>query len=315
MTAPTGMQLAEMQRLFQTKGLPGLEDLEGEAFLVDIPTQSPGGSYSAADSTRAGTVEYAKSVLLDLGRSAAGQTSVWPISDGSTIGRSSSNDVSYPADESLSKRHARFVFSESAWHLEDDSSTNGCFIGADRVESGGSSQVVSPAVVQIGARRFMFLTTEHLAGLFSPVDSLDPIPADQLRSELQALGSRRFQRRHSGHYLLLSYGGATGASGRFEPDAAFPLLGEGPLSIGRTSQADLTIRSKSVSKWHARMHTGAGRWALEDTGSSNGTRINGRVLPAHTATSIASWDAVSIGNRVHGLFLSGPALLEHFMDA
>ena len=46
-------------------------------------------------------------------------------------------------------------------------------------------------------------------------------------------------------------------------------------TIGRDSRCDLLIEDTTVSRWHARLERGAGRWLLTDLGSTNGTRLNG----------------------------------------
>jgi hypothetical protein len=47
------------------------------------------------------------------------------------------------------------------------------------------------------------------------------------------------------------------------------------FTIGRDGACDLLIEDTSVSRWHARLDRAADRWLLADTGSTNGTRVNG----------------------------------------
>jgi two-component system, NtrC family, response regulator AtoC len=56
--------------------------------------------------------------------------------------------------------------------------------------------------------------------------------------------------------------------------------GFGPLVIGRSSQADVRIDHVSVSRRHAKIHTSP-VLAVEDLGSSNGTRLGGKKLAPH----------------------------------
>lgn len=316
MSAARAVPLADVQRLVRAKGAEGLDELGAGAFLIEIPTQSLSNFYGEGPTTREGTVEYNADLLLDLSRSPAGQVQVWPIEANSSVGRSSRNAVAFKDDDSLSKEHARFIRTGSGWSVEDLGSTNGTYVETTRVGTGKSEALQSPSGVQLGGRRFTFMLADDVAALFSPVASTDPIPATQLHSELATLGSRRFLLRYPDSYLLLSYkskGGGLG--GDFKPDSAFPVIGEKPLTIGRTSQADLTIRSKAVSKWHAKLTPQSGGWAIEDTGSSNGTMVNGRPLDPHTPHQLSTWDSLTIGNGVFGLFLDSRSLIEHLMDS
>ena len=54
-----------------------------------------------------------------------------------------------------------------------------------------------------------------------------------------------------------------------------PLIGQN-VSIGRIAQVDVQINNASVSRKHAEFYCDRwGRWWVRDTGSSNGTRVNG----------------------------------------
>lgn len=56
----------------------------------------------------------------------------------------------------------------------------------------------------------------------------------------------------------------------------FPPAGPGTsFTVGRDGACDLLIEDASVSRFHARLDREADRWLLADTGSTNGTRVNG----------------------------------------
>lgn len=63
--------------------------------------------------------------------------------------------------------------------------------------------------------------------------------------------------------------------------------------IGRDPECAIHLEDRSVSKEHARVYMTAKGWAVEDLGSSNGTRLNGRVL--HQPQLIFDEDRLTFG--------------------
>ncbi|HET6583021.1 MAG TPA: sigma 54-interacting transcriptional regulator [Nannocystaceae bacterium] len=82
----------------------------------------------------------------------------------------------------------------------------------------------------------------------------------------------------------------------------FALPERGAVRIGRGEDVDLRIDRESVSRRHAILHVGDG-FALEDLGSSNGTKVGGVRLVANVRTPVGAGDVIEIGNAmlvVHG---------------
>lgn len=70
----------------------------------------------------------------------------------------------------------------------------------------------------------------------------------------------------------------------------------GRLSIGRTSANDLAIEDASISKIHASLVVDRqGQLAVADTGSTNGTFINGERIPYGKALPVKAGDKVKFG--------------------
>ncbi len=67
-------------------------------------------------------------------------------------------------------------------------------------------------------------------------------------------------------------------------------------TIGRASGCAVVIDDARVSKLHARVFFAAGRWVVEDLGSTNGTICNG--LPLGGAQVIQSADRIQIADVV-----------------
>jgi pSer/pThr/pTyr-binding forkhead associated (FHA) protein len=72
----------------------------------------------------------------------------------------------------------------------------------------------------------------------------------------------------------------------------------GDLMIGRDGACGLVIDAKTVSRTHARLYEQNGIWFLEDRGSVNGTRLNGKHVPAHTSVRLRHGDRIEIGPQI-----------------
>lgn len=73
-------------------------------------------------------------------------------------------------------------------------------------------------------------------------------------------------------------------------------LSAGSFTIGRTADNSVQLSDAAVSKRHARLTIQASGASIEDTGSSNGTFVNGRRITA--ATPLKSGDMLQIGTTI-----------------
>jgi hypothetical protein len=71
---------------------------------------------------------------------------------------------------------------------------------------------------------------------------------------------------------------------------------DGPVTIGRSADADITIADSFVSSRHARVSPGPGGPVVEDLGSTNGTVVNGKRIASPTA--LRKGDKVTLGDVV-----------------
>jgi len=105
------------------------------------------------------------------------QKTIYPLLGPTTIGRSADNTITLP-DPTASRNHARVVFTDGKWVVEDLGSANGIIIGGQRVK-----RVVlkSGDTFKIGGITFRFIEKELLAGgdqLFETVEILATASAD-----------------------------------------------------------------------------------------------------------------------------------------
>lgn len=73
-------------------------------------------------------------------------------------------------------------------------------------------------------------------------------------------------------------------------------LGRAALSIGRSAQSDLSIPSLSLSRNHARIVPDGSGYLLEDSGSRNGTYLNGSAVTA--PSPLGDGDEIRVGDVV-----------------
>ena len=64
--------------------------------------------------------------------------------------------------------------------------------------------------------------------------------------------------------------------------------------LGRTERADVVIADPTVSSEHARVSRVGRAWVVADLGSTNGTRVNDRVIDRET--SLAAGDELALGS-------------------
>ena len=81
----------------------------------------------------------------------------------------------------------------------------------------------------------------------------------------------------------------------------------GPLTIGRGPENDLTVPSAAVSRKHAAIMFREGRWYVEDRGSYNGTFLNGTRVNPGTPLPLRHADRIEIGGDA--FLFSWPAQL------
>jgi len=85
------------------------------------------------------------------------------------------------------------------------------------------------------------------------------------------------------------------------PYAIYPLIkrtnSESPahtFSIGRTKDNDIIMKDMAISKTHAVIRLSKGSFSIEDCGSTNGTRLNGRNIK-HKPVLLRDKDVIALG--------------------
>jgi len=141
------------------------------------------------------------------------------------------------------------------------------------------------------------------------------VHVDEVRGELESLGRDGFAERHGRWFLVLTAPDALDSFAQFVNTASrdsqdvlsgkrdlddvdiFPLRGKSgsEVTIGRDG-ADVVLPSGKISKVHAVFAMGGGLPSLSDSGSKNGTWLNGSKLPAGRAVPVDVGDTIQFAS-------------------
>jgi pSer/pThr/pTyr-binding forkhead associated (FHA) protein len=188
-----------------------------------------------------------------------------------TIGRSANNDIQI-AEQHVSRQHAVINYRDGVFMINDLNSSNGTFVNDNQVQepfplfAGDEIRLYVPII------KFLAYQTGH-----SPEGPSTVIKATNPAGQ----GS-----------LIVTNGPQEGQT--------IPLL-LNRITIGRaTSNAtwEVLLQDPSVSRPHARLEKKEEAWRLTDLGSSNGTRVNNKVVDARFPAMLQDGDTIELGSSV-----------------
>jgi ABC transport system ATP-binding/permease protein len=215
------------------------------------------------------------------------------VLDGSAsycVGRDPQSDIVL-SDPRVSWRHAVLRQQDGGWLLEDAGSTNGTFVGSERV-----SQVVIPPDCLLRLGHPADGPELHCAVV--PVE--DPVKAPaELAAQAQAQPARPAQPAQlagsaqppaAGDSALKVPAQRPGSSGSPGAVLSVPIT---RLRIGRAADNDVVVADLSVSRYHAELHRKSpGDFEIVDLDSHNGTYLNGQRI---TVAPVTETDLIGVG--------------------
>ena len=236
----------------------------------------------------------------------------------SSVGREDA-DVTL-LDKTISRLHAKIIVGDDhSVVLEDLGSTNGTQVNGERMAPNSARTLVDGDTVRFGSIRLRFRAVDPdndpTAGL-----SVDTVPIDLLPPTVPLLGAQEpvlspissimdqqipeppalnpLERLFRAPLGTAVNARAKLVATRGDMISEHPLI-EGVTSFGRRADSTIVLRNDPyVSGSHAQILGEGEVFKLEDTGSTNGTLLNGERLAANAPVTLSQGDEIVIGGTI-----------------
>lgn len=182
------------------------------------------------------------------------------------IGRGRRNDIVIE-DNDVSREHCRLVKEDNVYQIYDLDSTNGTFVNGLRVNDKWALD--RNCIIELGDS----ITLEF------KLDETDKIEQD-IRKTNQSMMQQ--------YFLMVK----TPSRPKY---AVYPLK-EKTITVGRGTNNQVIVIEPEISRNHLNLTRSRAGYFVEDTGSTNGTSINGREL--NEKTLLESGDILRIGKGI-----------------
>ena len=202
-----------------------------------------------------------------------GQTRDYAIpASGLGLGRTQENDVLLQ-DPKISGRHARISLDGPNVTLVDLGSTNGTYVNGQRVPAHAPRPVNPGDTIQLGDTTCSVQVSQQQGARTQAAAAAAAAPAPASVSSIGLV----LQVQVTGQVDEIS-------------------LTKGEVVLGRASDTDVILEGQLVSGRHASLRFTPGGWQVMDLGSLNGTRLNGRPLPARSPVPFRAGDRIQIAD-------------------
>ncbi|MBC7174183.1 MAG: FHA domain-containing protein, partial [Polyangiaceae bacterium] len=204
-----------------------------------------------------------------------------------SIGRGSSSDVQLP-DPTVSLAHASLRVHQTGYAAFDEGSTNGVYVNGTRIAPGRPKPIRSGDVLHVGG----FAVVVEVALSVSSATSTEQTAAMAKRLARELLEGRGTT--PDAPRVTVLNGPSAGQKAEIpEPPAT--------LTVGRAETCGLPLSDADLSREHALIRRGDDGVWVEDLGSKNGLKVNGRVIERRR---LRDRDEIEIGRTA--LFFEDP---------
>ncbi|MBB6053743.1 FhaA domain-containing protein [Armatimonas rosea] len=271
--AGEGVERVKIATRWEAGPLAATPAAPGEEPLVAAPEPTPKelGELGTVPAPRPHSPGETLAILTVQGSD--GRTEELPLTaSGLQIGRGkqAGNDLVLASDGMVSKKHARLAWEGGRFVLYDEGSTNGTYVGGERLTPGKGMPLADSDELLVGQTRLR---------LHVPQDSLTvPSPFAKPTAPPPLPGA-----------------GGAGPTYRLVSDTGevFPLASR--MLLGRALTDDIVLVGEGVSPQHARVTLREGMVRIEDLDSKAGTVVNGERIPANFPVALYPGDTIQLG--------------------
>ena len=219
---------------------------------------------------------------------APGSDRMLPAGPSYSIGRDPEADV-VVADPRVSWQHAVLRRVQDSWLLEDAGSTNGTFVGPDRVQQ---VTITGDTMVRLGHPQDgpALTCSVGLDQAAPPQDAIADIPVADIPVAAAAAAAAPVVPAQERREPQRAPRPESPAPPR--PPSAIMSLATTRLRIGRAPDNDIVVSDLSVSRYHAELRKSPRGWEIADLESHNGTFLNGQQI---TVAPMTESDLVAVG--------------------
>ena len=197
------------------------------------------------------------------------------------LGRDATSDIRVDSSR-ISRAHLRFTFKKKHWEVEDLASSNGSFLGEQKIET---LEIVKKTLLDIGG-------VGNLSIMISPLSKGETVGSSQ-REVIPA--STKISKFVSGDY-------------QDDKSGLARVRLQQRIRIGRDQENDWQIDDLNVSRIHAEIvQNSSGGYEIVDLKSTNGTFLNGSKIKRET---LKTGDIISVGGFARRFTNDGLQILE-----
>ena len=197
------------------------------------------------------------------------------------LGRDATSDIRVDSSR-ISRAHLRFTFKKKHWEVEDLASSNGSFLGEQKIET---LEIVKKTLLDIGG-------VGNLSIMISPLSKGETVGSSQREVNPASTKISKF------------------VSGDYQDDKSglARVRLQQRIRIGRDQENDWQIDDLNVSRIHAEIvQNSSGGYEIVDLKSTNGTFLNGSKIKRET---LKTGDIISVGGFARRFTNDGLQILE-----